>query len=80
MRERRIAAEMAGLGVEIEPGPEDQLAELLAARDCSRSKSMGMAVMVVGVGPRQHRQRLVGERRRDREESRRRRDGQTAAG
>ena len=30
--QRRIAAEMARLGIEIEPGPEDQLAELLAVR------------------------------------------------
>ena len=78
-RERRIAAEMAGLGVEIEPGPEDQLAELLAARI--------IAVEVDGDGgdggrrrPGQHRQRLVGERRRDREESSRRRDGQQPPG
>ena len=44
-RERRVAAEVGGLGEEVEPAPKISLPNSFA-RGCSRSKSMGMAVMV----------------------------------
>ena len=69
---RGVAAEIAGLGEEIEPAPEDQLAELLA---------LGiLAIEIDGDGgddgrdrPVESGQRLVGKRRHD--DCRKHRDG-----